>query len=176
VTMSGSGRTPRPGPAGRAVPGPGQESVWDYPRPPRVETSTRRVRVEFAGVEVADSIRAVRVLETAGAPCWYLPREDVRTDLLESANYRTFCEWKGSADHFDLVAGGRRSRRAAWSYPEPSPGYEAIAGFIAFYASRVDVATVDGERVTPQPGGYYGGWVTSDVVGPFKGEPGTEGW
>jgi uncharacterized protein (DUF427 family) len=163
-------------PAARVVPGPGQESVWDYPRPPRVEPSTRRVEVVFANQIVAASSRAVRVLETAGAPCWYLPPEDVRTDLLENANFRTFCEWKGTAEHFDLVVGDRRSGKAAWRYATPLPGYEAIAGWIAFYAGRVDAATVAGERVTPQPGGYYGGWVTADVVGPFKGEAGTEGW
>lgn len=164
------------GPVRRDVPGPGQESAWDYPRPPAVVASHRLVRVELAGVTVAESGRARRVLETAGAPCWYIPPEDVRTDLLEDANYRTVCEWKGRADHYDLVVGDRRARRAAWSYASPLPGYESIAGWFAFYAGRVDAATVDGERVTPQPGGFYGGWVTSDVVGPFKGEPGTEGW
>ena len=164
------------GPTRRATPGPGQESVWDYPRPPRIEPSGRLVRIEFGGVVVAASKRAQRVLETAGAPCWYLPPEDVRTDLLQDANYRTTCEWKGVADHFDLVLGEQRSRRAAWSYADPLPGFEAIAGWIAFYAGRVDRVTVDGETVRPQPGRYYGGWVTDDVVGPFKGEPGTEGW
>jgi uncharacterized protein (DUF427 family) len=141
-----------------------------------VEPSSKRVSIVFGGLELAVSDRALRVLETAGAPCWYLPREDVRTDLLENANYRTECEWKGSADHYDLVAGGRRSRRAAWSYAAPLPGYDAIADRIAFYPDRVDAATVDGERALAQPGGYYGGWVTADVVGPFKGEGGTEGW
>ena len=167
--------TNRPGPPDRVTPGPAQESVWDYPRPPRLEPSSRHVRVEFGGMAVAETSRAVRVLETAGAPCWYLPPEDVRTDLLSNANFRTTCEWKGIADHFDLVVGERRARRAAWSYPRPLPGYESIAGWIAFYAGRVDGVTVDGEQVRPQPGGYYGGWVTGDVVGPFKGEPGTEG-
>lgn len=160
----------------RAVPGPGQESVWDYPRPPRLEASGRHVKVEFAGEVVAESRRALRVLETAGAPCWYMPPEDVRTDLLQKANYRTTCEWKGEADHFDLVVGDRRARRAAWSYADPLPGYEAIGGWIALYAERVDRVTVDGEVVRQQPGGYYGGWVTDEIVGPFKGEPGTEGW
>lgn len=165
-----------PGPAGRGAPGPGRESVWDYPRPPRVAASDRQVRIEFAGVVIAESSRAQRVLETAGAPCWYLPPDDVRTDLLVDANHRTLCEWKGRADHFDLLVGERRSRRAAWSYRDPLPGFESIAGWIAFYAGRVDIATVAGESVTPQPGDYYGGWVTGDVVGPFKGEPGTDGW
>lgn len=164
------------GPVRRVVPGPGQESAWDYPRPPAVVPSHRLVRVEFGAEVVAESSRVLRVLETAGAPCWYLPAEDVRTDLLRDANYRTLCEWKGRADHFDLVVGERTAHRAAWSYAAPLPGYEAIAGRIAFYAGRVDAASVDGEPVTPQPGGYYGGWITAEVVGPYKGEPGTEGW
>lgn len=160
----------------REEPGPGQESVWDYPRPPRVECSSRHVRVEFGGEVVADTTRALRVLETAGAPVWYLPPDDVRGDLLIPTSRRTVCEWKGTAAYFDLVVGGRISPAAAWSYAEPRPGYEAIRDHVAFYARRVDAASVDGERVAPQPGGFYGGWVTSDVVGPFKGEPGTEGW
>jgi uncharacterized protein (DUF427 family) len=161
----------------RVVPGPGQESVWDYPRPPAVVPSKRRVRIEHRGTTVADSTRAVRVLETAGAPVWYLPREDVRMDLLTLApGKRTVCEWKGEATYFDLTVDGYPSPLAAWTYERPAPGYEAIRGRIAFYAGRVDAATVDGETAVPQPGGFYGGWVTADVVGPFKGEPGTEGW
>jgi uncharacterized protein (DUF427 family) len=167
-------RHPRPG---RIEPGPGQESVWDYPRPPIVVPSNRRVRIEHAGSVVADSTRAIRILETAGAPVWYLPPDDVRTDLLVPSRGRgSLCEWKGAATSFDLVIGDRVATRAAWTYPRPDPGYEAIAGHLAFYAARVDHATVDGERVRPQPGGFYGGWVTDDVVGPMKGEPGTEGW
>lgn len=163
-------------PAPRALPRPGQESAWDYPRPPAVVPSDRLVRVEHGGEVVAESRRAIRVLETAGAPVWYLPSEDVRLDLLRPAPGQTVCEWKGAASYFDVVVGGITARRAAWTYPVPSPGYEAIAGRVAFYAGRVDRATVDGERARPQPGGFYGGWVTDDVVGPFKGEPGTEGW
>lgn len=162
---------------GRVTPAPGQESVWDYPRPPRVEPSSRRVRVELGGETVADSRRALRVLETAGAPVWYIPREDVRVDGLRPvAGRRTVCEWKGTATYFDVVAGERVARAAAWTYPRPMPGYEAIADHVAFYAGRVDAAWVDDERVRPQPGGFYGGWITDDVVGPFKGEAGTEGW
>lgn len=160
----------------RIEPGPGQESVWDYPRPPRVERTERLVRVEFGGEVVAESRRALRVLETAGAPVFYLPPDDVRRELLQPIERRTSCEWKGGGHYFDLVVGDRRSPSAAWSYPTPLPGYEAIRDHVAFYAGRVDRATVDGEEVTPQPGGYYGGWVTHDVVGPFKGEPGTESW
>jgi uncharacterized protein (DUF427 family) len=164
---------PRPA---RTEPGPGQESVWDYPRPPVVVGSTRLVRVEHGGEIVAETRRALRVLETAGAPTWYLPREDVRMELLSPAPGRTLCEWKGSASYYDLVVGPMRSPRAAWTYERPRPGYEALAGRIAFYPGRLDAALVDGERARPQDGGFYGGWVTDDVVGPFKGEPGTESW
>lgn len=160
----------------RVEPGPGQESVWDYPRPPRVERSTRLVRVEFGGELVAETREALRVLETAGAPAWYVPPEDVREDMLIPVARRTFCEWKGTAHYFDLRAGGHLAAAAAWSYPEPAAGYESIRDHVAFYAGRVDAAYVDGERVMPQPGGFYGGWITSDVVGPFKGEPGSDGW
>jgi uncharacterized protein (DUF427 family) len=161
----------------RIAPGPGQESAWDYPRPPAVSPTGRHVRVRFGDLTVADTTRALRVLETAGAPTWYLPREDVRMDLLRASGGRgTVCEWKGPATYFDLAVADRTSPRAAWTYERPQPGYEVLAGRIAFYAGRVDEATVDGEAVRPQPGGFYGGWVTDDVVGPFKGEPGTESW
>jgi uncharacterized protein (DUF427 family) len=117
------------------------------------------------------------VLETAGAPVWYLPGADVRMDRLRRvAGHHTVCEWKGAASYLDLVVGDRTSPRAAWTYDRPLPGFERLAGHVAFYAGCVDRATVDGETVRPQPGGFYGGWVTDDVVGPFKGDPGTEGW
>jgi len=132
--------------------------------------------VEFGGAVVAETRRAIRVLETAGAPVWYLPPDDVRMELLVPIDRRSICEWKGLATYFDLRVGDRVAPAAAWSYPRPSAGYEAIRDHIAFYAGRVDAASVDGEPVIPQPGGFYGGWVTPDVVGPFKGEPGTEGW
>jgi uncharacterized protein (DUF427 family) len=138
--------------------------------------SGKLVRVEYGGDVLAETRRAIRVLETAGAPVWYLPADDVRTDLLIPTDRRTVCEWKGIAMYFDVQVGQDRSRAAAWTYPRPAAGYEAIAGYFAFYAGRVDAAYVDGERVTPQPGGFYGGWVTSDVVGPFKGDPGTQAW
>ena len=157
-------------------PGPGQESVWDYPRPPRVVPSRRRVRVEFAGAVIAESVAAQRILETSGPPCWYIPAQDVRMELLEPVEKVTVCEWKGLATHYDVVVGDRRARQAAWSYPTPNPGYEAIAGYVAFYPARVDACFVESERVRPQPGEYYGGWITDDVVGPFKGEPGTSHW
>lgn len=160
----------------RIPPGPGQESVWDYPRPPRVEDSTRQVEVWFNDACIAQSRRARRVLETSGPPVYYLPPEDVRGDCLSAAGEHTWCEWKGRAEHFDVNVGDRQARLAAWCYPTPTPGYEPIAGWIAFYPGRVDACTLDGELVRPQPGHYYGGWITDEILGPFKGEPGTEGW
>lgn len=156
--------------------GPGQESVWDYPRPPRVEPSGRRVRVVFAATVIADSRSAKRVLETSHPPNWYIPQSDLRVDLLRPAARRSICEWKGAARYFDLVVGDRRSPDAAWSYPDPWPGFELLRDHLCFYASRVDEAWVDDERVTPQPGEFYGGWITRDVAGPFKGGPGSMGW
>jgi uncharacterized protein (DUF427 family) len=158
------------------VPGPGQESVWDYPRPPRVEPVTARIRAIVDGHELASSSRAVRVLETAGAPVFYLPPEDVDWSRLVAADRSTVCEWKGTATYLDYVHGARRIPLVAWRYGSPEPGYEVLAGRLAFYASRVDEAWVGDERATPQPGGFYGGWVTRAIVGPIKGEPGSEGW
>jgi len=165
-----------PPPIDRVVAGPGQESVWDYPRPPRIEAVPERIRVVVDGVTIADSRRALRVLETAGPPVYYLSPEDVRTDLLRPSPHSTFCEWKGDAAYHTLELGGRTIHNVAWSYPHPLPGYEAIRDHLAFYAGLVDEAWVGDERATPQPGRYYGGWVTSKIVGPFKGEPGTQGW
>jgi uncharacterized protein (DUF427 family) len=167
-----------PVPAGvtPVVPGPGQESVWDYPRPPRVEEVPDRIRVLVGPLVVADSVHARRVLETAGAPVYYLPREDVRMDLLRPSRSSSTCEWKGDASYWTLEAGDRRIQDVAWSYEEPLAGYEAIRDMLAFYAGKVDEAWVGGERATPQPGGFYGGWVTSRIVGPVKGEPGSLGW
>jgi uncharacterized protein (DUF427 family) len=152
------------------------ESVWDYPRPPRVEASDRRIRVVVDGTVVADSTRALRVLETSHPPAWYVPREDVRMDLLLPTSRRSMCEYKGQAGYFTIRVGGSDRRDAAWTYERPLPGYEAIARHIAFYPGRVDEAWVDDERVVPQAGDFYGGWITSEVTGPFKGGPGTRGW
>jgi uncharacterized protein (DUF427 family) len=158
------------------VPEPGQESVWDYPRPPRVEPVAQRVRVVVDGVAIADTTRAMRVLETAGAPVYYVPRDDTRMDLLQASASTSRCEWKGVASYWSLVSGERRIPDLAWSYERPSPGFEAIRGFIAFYAAKADEAWVGEERATPQPGGFYGGWMTSRIVGPVKGDPGSWGW
>jgi uncharacterized protein (DUF427 family) len=153
------------------------ESVWDYPRPPRVEPAGRRIRVVLGGTTIAETTRALRVLETSHPPTYYVPREDVAAGVLvESPGATSHCEWKGRAAYFDVVAGDRREAAAAWSYPDPSPGYEAIRGAVAFYPARMDACFVGDEAATPQPGGFYGGWVTADVSGPFKGAPGTSGW
>jgi uncharacterized protein (DUF427 family) len=160
----------------RLPPGPGQESVWDYPRPPRLERTAKRLRIVYAGRTIADTTAGWRVLETSHPPVYYVPPLDVDSDVLVAASGSSFCEFKGRAAYYDLVAGGRRSERAAWAYPAPSRAFDAIAHHLAFYASRVDECYVDDERVVAQAGDFYGGWVTRDVVGPFKGEPGTAGW
>lgn len=160
----------------RIEPGPGQESVWDYPRPPRVEEVSKRIEVVFNGVKIADTVRAKRVLETSHPPAYYIPVDDVRMEYLVETPGSSLCEWKGWARYFTVEVGDRRAERAAWSYPAPKPGYEAIRDHLAFYPAPMDACTVDGERVVPQPGSFYGGWITSGVVGPFKGGPGTAGW
>jgi uncharacterized protein (DUF427 family) len=152
------------------------ESVWDYPRPPRLEPTTRRIRVVFAGTTVADSTRCLRILETSHPPTYYVPPEDVRLDLLEETGRRSFCEFKGTARYRSLRVGDRVTADCAWVYPRPAPGFEALRDHLAFFANRVDECWVDDERARPQPGVFYGGWITSDLVGPFKGEPGTAGW
>lgn len=153
-----------------------RESVWDYPRPPRLEPVGRRVRVELGGEVIAESSRALRVLETSSPPTIYVPREDVRIDCLREAKGTTVCEWKGTASYFDAIVGDHVRPRAAWTYPDPKPAFEAIRDHLAFYAGRVDACWLDDEPVTPQGGRFYGGWITAEIEGPFKGEPGTEGW
>ncbi len=160
----------------RTEPGPGQESVWDYPRPPRVEESGRHVVVVFGGVVIADTHAARRVLETSHPPVYYIPPEDVRMEHLEPASGTSYCEFKGQASYYTLRVDNAVAPEAAWYYPKPSPGFESIRGHVAFYPARVDACYVDGELVRAQEGSFYGGWITSEVVGPFKGAPGTRGW
>lgn len=160
----------------RVEPSPGQESVWDYPRPPRLESVDRRVKVVFGDVTVAYTSRAKRVLETNHPPVYYIPEEDVRMEHLEPAQGRSLCEWKGQASYYDLVTDEQRAERAAWTYPRPTPQFEELKGHITFYPSLMDNCWVDGEKVEAQEGDFYGGWITSEVVGPFKGAPGTMGW
>lgn len=158
-------------------PGPGQESVWDYPRPPAIEPTSSLVRVEHGGRTVAETTRAVRILETSQPPGFYLPPDDVDLSVLIPSASATGCEWKGTASYFDLaVSGVPTVADAAWSYSNPTPRFAAIAGYLAFYPQRVDACFVDGERVESNDGSFYGGWITSKVVGPFKGGPGTSGW
>jgi uncharacterized protein (DUF427 family) len=153
------------------------ESVWDYPRPPAVTSCAGRVRLELAGELLAESTRALRVLETSHPPTVYLPPEDVRADLLTpSAARSTWCEFKGVAHYLDAVVGGRRFHAVGWTYRIPSPGYEALRDHVAFFPGRVDAAWIGEERVQAQEGDFYGGWITADLVGPFKGPPGTLGW
>jgi uncharacterized protein (DUF427 family) len=157
-------------------PGPDQESVWDYPRPPRLERSTSTIQVVLGGVTIAETERALRVLETASPPTYYLDPADFVPGVVQPTTGESWCEWKGRASYVDLVAGGIVAHRAAWRYLQPTPAYEPLAGWLAVYPSRVDRCVVDGEEVRPQDGDFYGGWITSRVVGPFKGEPGTLGW
>ena len=165
-------------PAGRCptVPGPGQESVWDYPRPPRLEPATSRLTVVLGGTTIADTSRGYRVLETSHPPNYYFPPDDVADGALEPAKGASFCEWKGRAHYFTVIGGDRVAHEGAWGYETPSEAFAAIRGYVAFYAGRMDACFVDGEPVTPQPGGFYGGWITTEVTGPFKGGPGSRGW
>jgi uncharacterized protein (DUF427 family) len=148
------------------------ENVWDYPRPPAVEPCTRRVRVELGAVTLADSEFALRVLETSHPPAIYVPPQHV-DGLVPSATRPTWCEFKGTARYLDAATG---ERAIAWTYPDPSPGYEALKDYVSFYPGRVDGAWLDDELVLAQDGGFYGGWITADIEGPFKGAPGTLGW
>ena len=159
------------------TPARAQESVWDYPRPPRIETDTRHVRVMHDTETLADSRAALRVLETASPPTFYLPPADVNLALLEASSESTLCEWKGVGQAFDLIASGQDPSlcNVGWAYFDVFPEFEAIRGFFAFYPAKVR-CMVDGAVVRPQHGGYYGGWVTEEIVGPFKGEAGTEAW
>ena len=172
--MSPLSRRPVPDPAG-----PVQESVWDYPRPAIAEPVDARLEVVFAGRTLASTARGVRTLETSHPPTYYFPPDDVdRARLRPNGARRSLCEWKGRARYFDVVdeATGRVAEAACWCYPDPSASFAALAGFLAFYPAAMDACRVDGELVRPQPGGFYGGWITSGVAGPFKGEAGTMGW
>ncbi|MGF1601875.1 MAG: DUF427 domain-containing protein [Thermosynechococcaceae cyanobacterium] len=163
-------------PAARIEPGPGQESVWGYPRPPRLEASDKHIQVNFNGVIIADTRCAKRVLETSHPPVYYLPLEDMQQQYLQQTSRSTFCEWKGSASYYTIAVGDRTAENAAWFYPNPTETFADIQNYVAVYPSRMDVCYVDGEIVQSQPGDFYGGWITQDIVGPFKGGMGTWGW
>jgi uncharacterized protein (DUF427 family) len=152
------------------------ESVWDYPRPPHVEPTDETVVVVLGGIEVCRTTRALRLLETSHPPAYYLPRDDFAAGALREAAGSSYCEFKGTASYLDVVGGEAVAPRAGWFYPAPAKGYEALRDRVAIYPRAMDEITVDGERVQPQEGTFYGGWITSRVVGPFKGGPGSSGW
>jgi len=160
----------------RIEPKPGQESVWDYPRPPRLEPVSGRLWVVFNGQIIADSERTQRVLETSHPPVYYFPIEDIKSDCLIPSSRQTFCEWKGACRYYSIQVGDQRASDVAWHYPNPVPDFAAIANSVSFYASQMDACYVRGEQVDAQPGDFYGGWITQDIVGPFKGIRGSWGW
>lgn len=163
-------------PSKRPTPGPGQESVWDYPRPPRLEPVSDRIHVVFNGVTIADTTDAYRVLETSHPPVYYIPPADIQDGVLDPARRTSHCEWKGRAAYFDVVVDGTRAKEAAWAYPTPTERFEDIADYVAFYPSKMEACYVGDEQAKAQEGDFYGGWLTSNIVGPFKGGPGTWGW
>ena len=163
------------------APGPGQESVWDYPRPAVAERTFKRLQVRFGGAVIADTTRGVRTLETSHPPTYYFPPDDVAPGVLVLVPGSSLCEWKGQARYFDVVApggerDGQRAARAAWAYDAPTPGFAILASHVAFMPAQMEACLVDGERARPQEGGFYGGWITDDLAGPFKGPPGTRFW
>jgi uncharacterized protein (DUF427 family) len=160
----------------RIEPGPGQESVWDYPRPPRLEDSTKQIQVVFNGVTIAETHRAKRVLETSHPPVYYIPPEDVRMEYLTLTSRSTFCEWKGSAGYYTIAVGDKQVANAAWFYAHPTAAFAGLQNYIAFYPGSMEACYVDGEQVRSQLGDFYGGWITDEIVGPFKGGAGTWGW
>ena len=163
-------------PPQRITPQPGQESVWDYPRPPRLEKVNNRIRIVFNDRTIVDTTAAYRVLETSHPPMYYLPPADIQSQYLQATTRGSFCEWKGNALYYNVVVDNRRIENAAWAYPTPTKNFEPISNYLAFYARFMDACYVDDELVTPQPGEFYGGWITNNIVGPFKGTPGSWGW
>jgi len=160
----------------RIEPKPGQESVWDYSRPPRLEVSSKRIKVVFNGVTIADSQQTQRVLETSHPPVYYIPPEDIKMEYLTPTNQQSFCEWKGVANYYTIVVGDQQETNAAWYYSNPTLEFAPIKNYVAFYPSKMEACYVDEEQVKAQPGDFYGGWITNDIVGPFKGATGSWGW
>jgi uncharacterized protein (DUF427 family) len=161
----------------RIEPNPGQESVWDYPRPPRLEDTNKHIQIIFNSKTIVDTRNAKRVLETSHPPVYYIPPIDIQMEyLILQTSESSFCEWKGNAKYYALRVCDREVPNVAWFYPEPTSKFASIKNYVAFYAHPMDVCYVDGEKVTPQPGNFYGGWVTNDIIGPFKGVPGSWGW
>lgn len=147
------------------------ESVWDYPRPPKVEETAKNVKVVFNAVVIAETTHAKRVLQTGHPPVYYIPQEDIHMEYLKPTSKTSTCEFKGKAFYYDIKVGSKSISSVGWAYPDPTKGYEGIKNYIAFYPRFMDACYVDGELVTPEPGEYFGGWVTKDIVGPFEGEP-----
>lgn len=160
----------------RIEPKAGQESVWDYPRPPKLEQTNKRLKIVFGGEIIAETTKAFRVLETSHPPVYYFPPSDVRMEFLTENSNSSFCEWKGRAGYYAMAVGGKRIVNAAWFYADPTESFAEIKNYIAFYPSKMDACYVDGELVNAQEGDFYGGWITGDIVGPFKGATGTWGW
>jgi uncharacterized protein (DUF427 family) len=156
--------------------GPGQESVWDYPRPAICEPTSRQVQIIHQGIAVVDSKAAYRTLETSHPPTYYIPQTDIAMEHLRTNSRRTMCEWKGQARYFDIVVGDAVIPAAAWSYNAPTPSFAAICDYVAFYPDPLDQCLIDGEQITPQPGQFYGGWISQYEAGPFKGIPGSQFW
>ncbi|OKH18927.1 DUF427 domain-containing protein [[Limnothrix rosea] IAM M-220] len=155
---------------------PDQESVWDYPRPPRLEPCQKQIKIMFNGVAIAETSDSYRVLETSHPPVYYLPPTAIEQHYLQAAEGQSFCEWKGLAHYYNIVVQDKTLAKVGWYYPEPTAPFKELQNYVAFYAQPMDACYVDGEKVTPQPGGFYGGWITKDIIGPFKGEPGSFGW
>lgn len=163
-------------PRERIEPGPGQESVWDYPRPPSLKKCSKHVAVIVENTTIVETDLSFRLLETSHPPAFYFPQEAIRMDLLRESKHTSFCEWKGHAHYYSLHLADRVIENAAWCYRSPTVRYSSIAGYLSFYPSKMDACFVDDERVTAQEGDFYGGWITSEILGPFKGGPGTRGW
>ena len=154
----------------------GQESVWDYPRPPKLEQTNKHLKIEFNGEIIAETNRAFRVLETSHPPVYYFPPKDVKMEFMTEESGGSFCEWKGKAGYYSLKVGDETVHNAAWFYPHPTANFSEIKNYLAFYPSKMDACYIDGELVQSQEGDFYGGWITKDIVGPFKGGAGTWGW
>ena len=157
-------------------PQPGQESVWDYPRPAILQDTNKHIKVIFNGIVLAETTKAKRVLETSHPPSYYIPTEDIKTEYLIATSRKSVCEWKGRSEYYDISLGGKYVNNAAWRYIQPTPNFKSIQQYYSFYPILMDACYVNDELVKPQAGGFYGGWITADVVGPFKGEPGTNWW
>ncbi|MFT6857312.1 MAG: hypothetical protein ACJA0X_003301 [Cyclobacteriaceae bacterium] len=155
---------------------PGQESVWDYPRPPAIEPFKGHLRIVFQGEVIVDTNKAYRILETSHPPSFYLPLADFKPDTIKKIAGSSYCEWKGMAEYFEIEVNGSKAKKCAWGYPNPNDRFAALKGHVSVYAHMMEACFVNDEKVQAQEGDFYGGWITSNIVGPFKGAPGTWGW